>query len=461
MKLSFKKRIALLNSMAVAIIMAIVFMVIYGVVFYSSYKHLDEDISMEKEEIFNNLDWKEDRIIMNKMPEWEEGERRQLEVNPTFIQIVDIDGTTIFKSANLQRDHFLFNPHIKEPTFYNSTINEQRIRQGQFPVFNENDKIIGQLTIGISQQESYNVLYNLLFVLILTYIFTLTILYVIMSLVASKAIEPVNRLIKSTADINDSNLNSRLPLPENQDEIHQLATTINDLINRLESSIHQQKQFTADASHEMRTPLAAIKGTLEVLLRNKRTPEQYESKIKDVIAQTDRLAFLFEELLQLARLESNMVIAKKTKLDLKTAIKKIVFNYQTIARANNNSIHIDIPENSIVNADEVLLERVLNNIIFNAIKYNRPNGNIFCSWDSITHSLTIKDEGIGIASTQLPFLFDRFYRADNSRSSYVPGNGIGLSIVKKLCNLQLINITVESTEGVGTSFILHFSTVNI
>lgn len=457
MKLSFKKRIALLNSMAVAIIMAIVFMVIYGVVYYSSYKHLDDDISLEKEEVFNNLDWKEDRIIMNKMPEWEEAEHSQLEVNPTFIQIVDIVGITIFKSANLQRDHFLFNPHIEKTTFYNSTINDQRIRQGQFPIFNENNKIIGHLTIGVSQQESYNVLHNLLIVLILTYLFTLGVLYIIMLLVASKAIEPVNRLIKSAAVINDSNINLRLPLPENEDEIYQLATTINELLNRLESGIHQQKQFTADASHEMRTPLAAIKGTLEVLLRNKRTPEQYESKIKDVVVQTDRLALLFEELLQLARLESNMVKANKDKVPLHDSIEKIVRTYQSKAQSNNNSFHISIPTNCMVNADEVLLERVLDNVIFNAIKYNRPNGKIFCSWNSITNSLTIKDEGIGIAATQLPFLFDRFYRADNSRSSHIPGNGLGLSIVKKLCDLQSINITVESGEGVGTSFTLHFS----
>ncbi|HSN61647.1 MAG TPA: HAMP domain-containing sensor histidine kinase, partial [Ferruginibacter sp.] len=332
-----------------------------------------------------------------------------------------------------------------------------RIRQGQFPIFNESNKIIGHLTIGVSQQESYNVLHNLMIVLIVTYLFTLGVLYLIMSLVASKAIEPVNRLIRSAAVINDSNINSRLPLPENEDEIHQLATTINELLNRLETVIHQQKQFTADASHEMRTPLAAIKGTLEVLLRNKRTPEQYESKLKDLVIQTDRLALLFEELLQLARLESNMVHANKTRLHLKTIIEKIANNYQTIARVNNNSIHIDIPANCMVNADEVLLERVLDNVIFNAIKYNRPNGNIYCLWDSIKNSLTIKDEGIGIAAAQLPFLFDRFYRADNSRSSHIPGNGLGLSIVKKLCDLQSINITVESAEGIGSSFTLHFS----
>ena len=110
MKLNFKKRIATYNLIAIATIMAFAFFAIYGVVYYTSYKHLDDDISTEKTEVFSNLDWDDDAIIMNKMPEWEEEEHKQVEVNPTFIQIVDLKGKTVFKSANLQENHFLFNP---------------------------------------------------------------------------------------------------------------------------------------------------------------------------------------------------------------------------------------------------------------------------------------------------------------------------------------------------------------
>jgi two-component system heavy metal sensor histidine kinase CusS len=101
MKLNFKKRIALFNTMAVAITTAIVFIVIYGVVYYSSFRHLDNDIRMEKEEIINTIDWKGDSIIINKIPEWEEAEHKKLEVNPTFIQIVDNKDRIIYKSINL------------------------------------------------------------------------------------------------------------------------------------------------------------------------------------------------------------------------------------------------------------------------------------------------------------------------------------------------------------------------
>lgn len=131
------------------------------------------------------------------------------------------------------------------------------------PLFNEKHKIIGHLTIGVSQQESYYVLNNLKIVLSLTFVLILIILYLIMSFVASTAIDPVNKLIKAASGISDNNLSERLPLPENKDEIFQLAFTImNDLLNRLETSINLQKQFTADASHEMRTPLAIMKGTI-------------------------------------------------------------------------------------------------------------------------------------------------------------------------------------------------------
>jgi len=456
MKLSFKKRIATYNMFAIAILMALAFIVIYTVVYYTSYKHLDDDITTEKTEVFNNLDWDDDEIIMNKMPEWEEAEHKQIEVNPTFIQIVDIKGNTIFKSANLQKNHFLFNPKIEKTTFYNATINNQKIRQGQFPVFNDEHKIIGQLTIGVSQQESYNVLHNLLIVLCLTYFFILSIIYFILSFVASKAIAPVNRLINSAAKINYANINSRLPVPENEDEIQQLATTINELLNRLENSFHQQKQFTSDASHEMQTPLAAIKGIVEVLLRKPRTTEQYENKMKEVLVQTDRLSLLFDQLLQLARLESNVLTIKNEKTALKSTVQRIITTKHELAKNNNITIHNNIPDNAIITAEEMLLERVLDNLISNAIKYNLPNGNIYCDWNQKQKTLTIKDQGIGIPKEQIPFLFDRFYRADNSRSSHIPGNGLGLSIVKRLCQMQNIDITVESIETKGTSFHLHF-----
>ena len=454
MNFHFKKRIAIFNTIAVAITTFIVFVVIYYVVSFSSFQHLDNDIKAEMEEVFNNINWENESIQINKMPEWDEAEHQQIEVNPTFIQIVNIDGKAIFKSINLQDDYLLIHPNNNKTSFYNTTINTQKIRQGQFPIINKNKKTIGYLTIGVSQEESSSVLHNLFIVLSFTYLILVFVLYLIMYYVASKAIKPVQKLIQSASQINESNISSRLPLPNNKDEIYKLATTFNDLLNRIENSIEQQKQFTADASHEMRTPLTIIKGTLEVLLRKERTPEQYEKKINEVITQTDRLSYLFDQLLQLARAESNNTIIKKEKIILKEKIDHLINGGDLLL--NKNQIKYNIPSNCLVFADAALLDRILENIISNAIKYNTPNGNITFEWNEKSNSLLIKDEGIGISKDQQPYLFNRFYRADNSRSSETKGNGLGLSIVKKLCELQHIKISVESAENKGTSFTLQF-----
>ena len=453
MKLSFKKRIALYNTMAVAITTAIVFMVIYSVVYFSSIRHLDNDIFQEKEEILNSLDWKNDSIIINKMPEWEEAEHRKVEVNPTFIQIVDQKGLLIFKSSNLQASNFLYNPAIEREDFFNAVIDNQRIRMGQFPVKNDEGKIIGHLTVGISQQESHYVLHNLLFTLLVIFPVVLVVMYSAIYLAASRGIAPVNELIKAASGISDSNINSRLPLPSNEDELYQLASTINELLSRIETSILQQRQFTADASHEIRTPLSAIRGTLEILIRKRREPAQYEEKIRDVISQTDRLNQLLDQLLQLARLESGSV--KKEMILLCRLVAETAKKWDTQLTQRSVRVEIAIPEDTVIEGDHMFMAIILNNLFDNAIKYGNSNGTIVCRWDEKGEILSVTNQGPGIPVEQIPFLFNRFYRSDTSRSSQIPGSGLGLSIVKQLCNLQHIEISVQSNPG-STSVLLHF-----
>jgi two-component system, OmpR family, heavy metal sensor histidine kinase CusS len=453
MKLSFKKRIAFLNTIAVALTTAIVFMIIYSVVYYTSFRHLDNDILLEKEEILHTLDWKQDSIIINKLPEWEEAEHKKVEVNPTFIQVVDNKDSLIFRSANLRTNHFLFDPLNTKEKFYNTVVENQQLRMGQFPVQNDDGKIIGQLSIGISQQESHNVLNNLLIALCISFPILLLVLYIVIYLTASKAIAPVNQLIKTAAGINDSNINIRLPLPENEDELFQLTKTINELLNRIETSIQQQKQFTADASHEIRTPLAAIRGTLEVLLRKKREPAVYEEKLKEVVNQTSRLNQLLDQLLQLARLENGSV--KKDVVYISKLVAETVAKYQKEIAEKGIQLKIAVKETAAVFADQLFLSMITDNLLSNALKYGKATGNIFIVWHEKDRIFSITNEGPVIAPNQLPFLFNRFYRTDESRSSQIAGSGLGLAIVKKLTDLMHITIAVSSDAG-STTFSLQF-----
>jgi two-component system, OmpR family, heavy metal sensor histidine kinase CusS len=260
-------------------------------------------------------------------------------------------------------------------------------------------------------------------------------------------------LIRAASNINDSNINTRLPLPANEDEIFQLARTINDLLGRIENSIQQQKQFTADASHEIRTPLSAIRGILEILLRKPREPEHYQAKIKEVIGQTDRLNQLLDQLLQLARLESSTM--KKETVDLNKLLEETIIKWDKQLSEKNIDVHLSIPENISVLADRFFLSIIIDNLFSNAIKYGLENGQIDCIWDEKTKIFSISNKGLTISQEQIPLLFNRFYRTDDSRSSQISGSGLGLAIVKKLSDLQQIDISVQSNAH-KTTFSLQF-----
>jgi len=456
MILKFKNRIAIYNTLAVAMITALVFVVIYVVVNRTSYAHLDSDIITEKDEVLNNLDWHKDSIIINKMPEWDEAEHTKVEVNPTLLQLVDTKGKVVFHSTNLLQSHFLFNPKIDREMFFNDEINGQKIRSGQFPVKNDTGKVIGQLTIAISRQESYVILNNLVLVLCIAFPLVLVVLYIASSVAAAKAIEPVHQLIETTSGISDSTIGTRLVMPERKDELYTLAQTINELLVRIENSMLQQKQFTSDASHEIRTPLSAIRGTLEVLIRKTREPQVYEEKIGSVIQQVDRLDELLQQLLQLARLESGTTEVQKEDIVLSSLMSTLIEKWKEAAAGKRIAIDINVPPNTMVSADKLFLELMLNNLVLNALKYGKEDGHVTITWQVDTAKLAVSDDGPGIGSEHLPNIFNRFYRTDESRSSAVKGSGLGLSIVKKLADLQHIILLAESEPGMGSSFTLQF-----
>ncbi len=456
MTLKFKNRIAIFNTLAVAFTTALVFFAIFLVVYKTSYSHLNDDILVEKEEVISNLLWLQDSIIVNKMPEWEEAEHNQVEVNPTFLQLKDARENIIFRSKNLPGSQILESPDSKSTVFYNGKINNQRIRLGQFPINNENGKIIGQLTIAVSRQESHNVLNNLIWVLLISFPLVLVIQFLTSSLAASRAIKPVCQLTESASAIDDSNIETRLSLPLRKDELYNLTQTINELLARIEKSMIQQKQFTSDASHEIRTPLSAIRGTLEVLIRRKRTPDVYEEKITVIIQLVDRLDALLEQLLHLARVDSIKTIALNESIDLYPIVRGIQQKWEKQAADKSMTVKNNLSGEIVVKGDKFYLELMLDNLINNAIKYGIQNGHVFLNWDNTLKIFSVEDNGIGISEKHLPNIFNRFYRADESRSSIVRGSGLGLSIVQKLAKLQNITLLVTSHEGKGSIFSLQF-----
>jgi two-component system heavy metal sensor histidine kinase CusS len=457
MKLSFRNRIALFTALAAAATIGLVFLILYFVVYRTAYQHLDDDLRKERKEVMDDLRWTADSLVLSMMPEWEEKEHQQVEVNPVFLQISDQNGHVMFRSSNLQKDTLVQKPGLTESVIFDSRLGVQRIRQGQFPIKNDQGVLVGQLVIGISQQESALVLLNLRTALSIAFPLLLLVLFLATSLAAAKGIAPVTRLIQAASKIGAHDIRGRLPLPENDDEIRQLARTINELLQRIENGMAREKQFTADASHEIRTPLTAIRGTLEVLIRKPRQPEQYEEKINQVIRETDRLHNMLDQLLQLARIESGNVPVALKPVMLNTFVHNICEKWAPQLESRSMTCKTDIPTAKQVKTDPALLEIILDNLIGNSIKYGHEGGNITCIWSTETRTLSIQDDGPGIPAEDLPKIFDRFYRADASRSARVQGTGLGLSIAQRLAELLRIGLQVESRPGEGTHWTLVFS----
>ncbi len=451
MNWSFRNRITWINTIAVVIVMAIVFVIIYQVVAFSSSQHLDNDIITEKNVIIHTIE-NEDNIM-----EWQESEHQKMEANPIFIQVSDVNGKVKFSSENLKKEQFEVNLKIQKDYFFSKAINNQKVRLGQFYILNKKKNEYEYLTVAVSQQESFVVLNNLKYVLLLSFIFILFTLFLVIWLATSKAIEPVKKLILFASSIDENKLDQRVPLPENKDEIYQLSCTINEFIARIEKSILKQKQFTADVSHELRTPLTAIKGTLEVLLRKDRDALHYQQKIEHVLDQTNKITDLYNEMLVLAKLDATHSAVELQPIHLNEIVEAVLDKLEKNILDQNLEVKKLFGNDITVLGQETYLEIIISNIISNAIKYNIPYGKLEISWLVESRTLSIYNTGIGMTKEQIPNIFNRFYRVDTSRNSNIKGHGIGLSIVQKLCALLHIEISVQSTIGEGCTFFLQFT----
>jgi signal transduction histidine kinase len=457
MNLSFKNRIALHYIIAKAIIMAVAFIVVYFVVKGVVYQNIDNDLSFEAEKHTEEIKVVGDSIKIKNKKEWEEREHREVQVNPVFIQILDKNGTFMDKSPNLKENELNYNEKDNFGGSYNEVLNNKPIRQVQLPI-EENGKIKGFIIAAMSLEASQMVLLNLREILLLVYLLLLASLYFISKYIAGRSIIPVKNVIETTNRITRNNLNERVPLPQNKDELFDLSSGINNLLQRIQNALERERQFTSDASHELRTPLATLKGTLEVLIRKPRERAEYEDKIKFSLTEIDRMTTILEQLLLLARLDSNAKTTDKSVIPLATLIDEILSRHKKQIAAKKLSVNFknDIEDETLV--PQYFSNLLLENSIGNAVKYAKDATTIHISIAQLDTKIIckIQDEGIGIQKDDLNNLFNNFFRSDALNHKNISGNGLGLSIAKKAADAINAEIYVESEFGVGTVFTVQF-----
>ena len=281
---------------------------------------------------------------------------------------------------------------------------------------------------------------------------------------AGRALTPVRAAAQAAQRISSSNLSLRIPTRNAGDELDYLITTFNRMIDRLEGSFQQMKQFSADVSHELRTPITAIRGQIEVALFTAQTTEQYREAMFNALQDIDRLSQIVRALFLLSQAESGQLVLQKARLDLCEVVRDQVEQFQIPAEAAAVQLSADLPAECPAEVDRVQIERLISNLLSNALKFTPEGGQVLVT---LRHApgqtveqapehieIVVEDTGRGIATEHLPHIFDRFYRVPSTGAAPAPeqGLGLGLSFVAWIAKAHHGKIDVESIPGKGTRF---------
>jgi heavy metal sensor kinase len=268
-------------------------------------------------------------------------------------------------------------------------------------------------------------------------------------------LSPVDRLTRAAERIGRGNLSERVEERRSQDEIGRLAATFNRMISRLEQAFERERRFTADASHELKTPLAVLRGDIEVALRRERAPEEYQRVLKSSLEEIARLTTLTDDLLTLARLDAGESVLAIEPVRLDQLAAEACAYIGPLANSAGVSLHFDTPQAPIeIEGDQKRLTQLLVNLLDNAIKYTHAGGTVRLALSVINSFalIEVSDTGRGIPASALPHIFERFYRQTDPRDSRVSGFGLGLAISKWIVDAHGGSIQVESEEGQGSHF---------
>ncbi|MGZ3672666.1 MAG: ATP-binding protein, partial [Bdellovibrionota bacterium] len=270
---------------------------------------------------------------------------------------------------------------------------------------------------------------------------------------ARRALSPIALIAEKAKRISADNLSERIQTNNPKDELGQLAEVFNQVFTRLEGSFRQIRRFTADAAHELRTPLSAIRTMGEVALRNEGDAGLYRDCIAKMLEESGRLQDLCENLLTLSKAEAGTLILTLKKVDLVSFVREVASLLEVLGEEKQLSLFLALPKRLEATIDPVWMRQAFVNLLDNAMKFSAPGGSVTveAGENSEGQFLRVKDRGPGIPPEHLPRLFERFYRVDQGRARAAGGAGLGLSIAKGIVEAHGGTLSVESTLGAGTA----------
>jgi heavy metal sensor kinase len=396
-----------------------------------------------------------------------------------FIQVLDQSGKIGQKSDNLKNVELpislnaLKNASKGLITYEtNRSIGDTPLRIITFPVV-DNNHVSKIVQIASSLEEVEDALNTLLIILIITVPLALMVAILGGQFLAHKALKPVDNITQTARMITSQNLNKRIDPPKVKDEISRLIETFNEMISRLDQSFQQIKQFSSDASHELKTPLTILKGEVEVMLRKERTPQEYQQTLKSNLEEVNRMSQIVEDLLLLSKADIGEIRLNKEDINLTEILNEVVVQMDMLARSRRVHLFTSNHHQEIhLFGDALRMRELFINLIENGIKYTEEGGSIHITlqkeysppvrntsdWGEGEREKIVKiivsDTGIGVAKEDQERIFSRFFRVDKARSREQGGSGLGLSICKWIVEAHQGEIKVESELGKGSSFIV-------
>ncbi len=371
----------------------------------------------------------------------------------------------VHRSPLVPADTFLFPPelyakaesadwdHLVYGTAGWTSLSTSPLRVVLLPVRGEN-----LIQVGVSLDHVNRELARLTLIMILAGLLLVAFASIGGSLIIRRALSPVQSVVYTARRITADDLTLRIDAKNRKDEIGELVATFNDMIARLDKSVQKIRQFSGDVSHELRTPLTIIRGEIEVILRKERSGEEYRTTLESALEESHHMEKIIDDLLFLSRMETAAKLNFNQDVALDEVLSRVLDSRGAAARQKGLAFTIGHALPLRVRGDRTLLERLVTNLVDNAIRYTPAGGRIEMALakEDAASVLEVRDTGIGIPAESIPFIFDRFYVVDPSRSKEIGGSGLGLSIVKSVADLHGASVEVRSRVHEGTIFAVRF-----
>lgn len=420
------------------------------------YSIADVALTAQIDDLTNFLKAQKKDATVAKLQE-EVSEAYVLEHSGDFLQIYDSEGNRIFRAASLEGSP------IAPPApnaIKNRSFQNLRLGNKHFRFITQRIDVNGRsyaVQTGVPTDQIIATL-----VLFRRYLLMLAPLLLLAAAsggywLSHKALSPVDALTRTARSIGGSNLGDRLEKLTTGDELQRLSDTLNEMLARIEGAFLRVTQFTADASHELRTPISLIRTEAEIALRKSRGDAEYREALRHILLEAERTSSLVEELLSLARADSGRESLHLAQLDLSGVIMETANEWRQLVENRNLQFTQTVAEGELpVLADRRAVQRLLAILLDNAVKYTPAPGVIELSLEARDEKsvLTVRDSGIGIAEQDQSRIFERFYRVDKARSRELGGAGIGLAIADWIVQQHRGTISVESVVGSGSAFIV-------